>query len=81
MVDQNEEDLKKLAQQLVNKLEQAIEDGVIDRDENDEIQAKVKEIEQMILHDKIITKKEAKFMREVQGTLDKYLTGMKRDFS
>ncbi len=39
LVDQNLEDLRKLGAELVNRLERAIEDGVIDRNENDEILA------------------------------------------
>jgi hypothetical protein len=80
MVDKNEEDLRKLGQELVNKLDKAIEDGIITREENDEICAKVKQIEEMILHDKIITKKEAKFMREIQKELEAHLNGVPKTF-
>jgi hypothetical protein len=34
----------------------------------------------MILHDKIITKKEAKFMREIQKELEAHLNGVPKTF-
>ena len=80
MVDRNDEDLKKMGQELVATLEKAIEDGVITREENEDICMKVKKIEEMILHDKIITHKEAAFMRQVQKDLDKYLKGVPKNF-
>lgn len=80
MVDQNIDDLRRLGQELIDRCKAAVEDGVIDRDENDEILTKVKEIEQMIMHDKIITKKEAAFMREVQDMLNAYLKDVPRKF-
>ena len=77
-VDQNEEELRELGQKLVTTLEKAIEDGVIDRDENDDICLQVKKIEELIMHDKIITKQEASFMREVEANLHKFLDGIPR---
>jgi hypothetical protein len=79
-VDQNEEQLKELGKHLVATLEKAIEDGIIDREENDVICTQVKQIEEMVMHDKIITKKEATFMREVEANLKKYLDGVPRKF-
>lgn len=79
-VDQNEDELRELGQKLVATLEKAIEDGIIDRQENDEICIQVKKIEELILHDKIITNNEAEFMREVEGNLKKYLDGVPKKF-
>ena len=79
-VDQNEEQLQELGKHLVATLEQAIEDGIIDREENDVICAQVKQIEEMIMNDKIITKQEAAFMRDVEANLKKYLDGVPRKF-
>jgi len=80
MVDRNDEDLKKMGLDLVSTLEKAIEDGIITREENEDICMKVKKIEEMILHDKIITHTEAAFMRQVQKDLDKYLKGVPKNF-
>jgi hypothetical protein len=79
-VDQNEEQLRELGQKLVDILEKAIEDGIIDRKENDDICIEVKKIEEMVMHDRIITKQEAAFMREVEGNLHKYMDGLPRKF-
>ena len=79
-VDQNIEELRQLGKNLVATLEKAIEDGIIDRNENDDICTQVKRIEEMILQDKIITKTEAEFMREVEANLKKYLDGVPRKF-
>lgn len=79
-VDQNIEELKELGKHLVAILEKAIEDGIIDREENDVICMQVKQIEEMIMHDKIITNTEAAFMREVEANLKKYLDGVPRKF-
>ncbi|MDP7264162.1 MAG: hypothetical protein QGH39_01230 [Candidatus Thermoplasmatota archaeon] len=57
---------------LKRRLEAAIEDGIIDRQENEDVMWRIKEIEMSILNDGIITKKERALMREAQEMLDSY---------
>ncbi len=80
-VDHNEKELKELGQKLVDILEKAIEDGIIDRKENDDICLQVKMIEEMVMNDRIITNQEAEFMRRVESTLHKYLDGVPKKLS
>ena len=73
MVDDNIDDLKRMVAELKKRLEEAIEDGIIDNQENEDIMAKIKEIEICILNDYIITKKERALMKEAQDLLESYL--------
>jgi len=72
LVDDNIEELKGMVNGLKKRLEEAIEDGIIDSQENEDIMVKIKEIEMCILNDGIITKKERLLMRESQELLDSY---------
>ena len=72
LVDDNIEELKGMVNGLKKRLEEAIEDGIIDSHENEDIMVKIKEIEMCILNDGIITKKERLLMRESQELLDSY---------
>lgn len=72
LVDDNIDDLKRMIADLKKRLEEAIEDGIIDSQENEDIMVKIKEIEMSILNDGIITKKERLLMRESQELLDSY---------
>jgi len=73
MVDDNIDDLKRMVAELKKRLEEAIEDGIIDNQENEDIMVKIKEIEICILNDFIITKKERALMKEAQDLLESYL--------
>ena len=72
LVDDNIDELKGMVNGLKKRLEEAIEDGIIDSQENEDIMVKIKEIEMCILNDGIITKKERLLMRESQELLDSY---------
>lgn len=72
LVDDNIDELKAMLAGLRRRLEAAIEDGIIDRQENEDVMWRIKEIEMSILNDGIITKKERAMMREAQDMLDSY---------
>ena len=71
-VDDNIDELNAMVSGLKRRLEAAIEDGIIDRQENEDVMWRIKEIEMSILNDGIITKKERALMREAQEMLDSY---------
>lgn len=73
MVDDNIDDLKRMVAELKARLVEAVEDGIIDNQENEDIMAKIKEIEVSILNDYIITKKERALMLEAQNLLETYM--------
>ncbi len=72
LVDDNINELNAMVAGLKRRLEAAIEDGIIDRQENEDVMWRIKEIEMTILNDGIITKKERALMREAQEMLDSY---------
>ena len=72
LVDDNIDELNAMIAGLKRRLEAAIEDGIIDRQENEDVMWRIKEIEMSILNDGIITKKERLMMREAQEMLDSY---------
>jgi regulator of replication initiation timing len=72
LVDDNIDELNAMVSGLKRRLEAAIEDGIIDRQENEDVMWRIKEIEMSILNDGIITKKERALMREAQEMLDSY---------
>lgn len=67
-------ELNKMLKELKLKLKAAVEDSIIDRQENTDILSKIKEIEVCIMNDGIITFKEEKLMKEAQALFDKYMT-------
>ena len=72
LVDDNIDELKAMLVGLRKRLEEAVRDGIIDRQENEDVLTRIKLIEMCILNDGIITKKERALMREAQQMLDSY---------
>jgi len=72
LVDDNIDELKAMLAGLKRRLEAAIEDGIIDGEENEDVMWRIKEIEMSIINDGIITKKERGLMRDAQELLDSF---------
>lgn len=72
LVDDNIDELKAMLSGLKKRLEEAVEDGIIDRQENEDVMWRIKKIEMCILNDGIITKKERALMKEAADMLDSY---------
>ena len=80
MVDDNIEDLKKLSEEFAKRLEEARADGILSKDENDDLVAKIKQIEMMAMNDYILTAKEKEIIREVQVKLMQGTSDLKKEF-
>ncbi len=80
MVDDNIEDLKKLSEEFNRRLEEAREDGILSKEENDDLLVKIKQIEMMAMNDYILTAKEKEIIREVQAKLMTGTKDLKKEF-
>jgi len=73
LIDDNIDELKGMIKNLKQRLEEAVEDGIIDSRENDDILTRIKDIEMCILNDGKITKAERKIMKEAQDLFESYM--------
>ena len=80
MVDDNIEDLKKLSEEFTRRLEEAVEDGILTKEENDDLLIKIKQIEVMAMNDYILTTKEKEIIRDVQQKLARETKDIRKEF-